>query len=216
MPGYAEHQYTVNDYISPQDALKIVKAVPKVSKHEIRDQLLLAIGWEAGARVSEVLGLKPERVLEKALVLENLKQPHKNKKVPTKVVVVSQDLCNWIRKYCEDNDIKPGEWVFHSVRDKEKQLSRDSVHKMITRAAEDAQVFRLGKTNPRTGGRYKGVSFHKLRHGYATFLLKRVKNLRLVQIQLGHASISSTQKYANVAFEDVEANVEEAKMNLFQ
>lgn len=49
----------------------------------------------------------------------------------------------------------------------------------------------------------KGKSVHALRHSYATQLYHVSKDLRAVQIQLGHASITSTTIYADVRREDI-------------
>jgi len=49
----------------------------------------------------------------------------------------------------------------------------------------------------------KGKSVHSLRHSYATELYKQSKDLRAVQKQLGHASITTTQIYADVTQEDI-------------
>lgn len=51
----------------------------------------------------------------------------------------------------------------------------------------------------------KGVGIHSLRHTYATFLLKASKfNLRLVQTQLGHESVRTTETYTHVFDVDME------------
>ncbi len=55
-------------------------------------------------------------------------------------------------------------------------------------------------------GRFK---LHSARHSYATQLYKKTKNLRLVQKQLRHASIETTQVYADVMPEDIIAGVNE-------
>lgn len=54
----------------------------------------------------------------------------------------------------------------------------------------------------------KNISPHKLRHTFATHLLSAEKNLKLVQRALGHASISSTEIYAHVVDEELEAALE--------
>ncbi|NCB43399.1 MAG: integrase [Clostridia bacterium] len=49
----------------------------------------------------------------------------------------------------------------------------------------------------------KGKSVHALRHSYATELYRNSKDLRAVQKQLGHASITTTMVYADVTKEDI-------------
>ncbi len=50
-------------------------------------------------------------------------------------------------------------------------------------------------------------SVHALRHSYAVELYRREKDLRAVQKQLGHASIQTTQIYADVSVEDIQTQI---------
>jgi len=52
-----------------------------------------------------------------------------------------------------------------------------------------------------------GKSAHALRHSYAVALYRRERDLRAVQKQLGHASIQTTQIYADVLEEDLQRQV---------
>lgn len=52
-----------------------------------------------------------------------------------------------------------------------------------------------------------GKSAHSLRHSYAVELYRRERDIRAVQKQLGHASIQTTTKYADVSIEDVQRQV---------
>ncbi len=53
-----------------------------------------------------------------------------------------------------------------------------------------------------------GRCVHALRHSYATALYRRERDLRCVQKQLGHASITTTQIYADVLDEDIRGQLE--------
>lgn len=46
-------------------------------------------------------------------------------------------------------------------------------------------------------------SIHACRHSYGTYLYQKTKDLRLVQKQLGHASITTTTVYSDVIFEEI-------------
>ncbi len=59
-------------------------------------------------------------------------------------------------------------------------------------------------------GIYKSIHPHILRHTFATDLLRKTKNLRLVQKALGHSSINSTMIYTHI----VDSQLEEALKNL--
>jgi integrase/recombinase XerD len=52
-----------------------------------------------------------------------------------------------------------------------------------------------------------GKSAHSLRHSYAVELYRQERDLRAVQKQLGHSSISTTQKYADVLPEDIQEQI---------
>jgi integrase/recombinase XerD len=53
----------------------------------------------------------------------------------------------------------------------------------------------------------KGKSAHALRHSYATELYRQKRDLRAVQKQLGHASIQTTQRYADVTIQDLQEQI---------
>jgi site-specific recombinase XerD len=59
----------------------------------------------------------------------------------------------------------------------------------------------------RLGIYQKGKSAHSLRHSYATELYRQQRDLRAVQKQLGHASIQTTQIYADVTDADIQQQV---------
>ena len=92
------------------------------------------------------------------------------------------------------NNLKQ-EWVFKSSRGS-KSLNRWYVWDLVTRASEKAMIFKFGKKNPKTGGRFKGSFPHLFRHANAQFLLEKTSDIMLVKTQLGHANVSTTQMYA--------------------
>jgi len=199
--------FKFSGYLEPQEVHAIINEIPLVSRHIERDTILVELLWQSGARVTEALTLVPERVGMTSVVLRNLKQVKKVKDESGKLVKtrndsaikeieVSELICTRLKEFCEQNHILPGEWVFKGNMNPNKQLNRWYVWDMLTRVSERAHVFKFGKKDIRTGGRFKGAYPHILRHSNATFLLEATGDISLVQEQLGHASVQTTQGYA--------------------
>ena len=222
--------FKLSGYLEPDEVHAIISAVPKISHHVERDQLLIELLWQTGARVSESLTLVPERLGMTSVVLHNLKQrksvigtdgrtvrDSKGKVVKIKnesalkEVEVSEALCQKLKAFCAKHNISPGEWIFKGNTNPEKPLSRWYAWWMLTKVSEQAQVFKFGKRNLKTGGRFKGAYPHVLRHSAAMHLLEETGNILLVQQQLGHASVVTTQGYAFIKQTNIKKAIKEVR-----
>jgi len=97
---------------------------------------------------------------------------------------------------------------------------REAITEWRGRAPESRYVFSTLKGEPMTTtycrqytkraarkagiAEWERVSPHTLRHSFATELLRETGNLRLVQVALGHSSVSTTQRYTHIAAVDLE------------
>ena len=222
--------FKLSGYLEPEEVHAIINAVPEVSHHAERDQLLIELLWQTGARVSEAITLVPERIGMTSVVLHNLKQRKsligtdgkavrdaKGKIVKVKndnalkEVEVSEALCQKLKAFCTKHSILPGEWIFKGNMNPIKRLSRWYVWYMLTNVSEQAQVFKFGKRNIKTGGRFKGAYPHTLRHSAAMHLLEETGNISLVQQQLGHASVTTTQGYAFIKQTNIKKAIKEVR-----
>ena len=147
---------------------------------------MLHMMYASGLRVSELCSLRVADLdIQRGIVAANGKGGKR------RLVPVGEAALDRSAKYLETirgRYAKPGEVSFSCLR--EADASREGVLKMLQRYAVIAGVTPL-------------PSPHKLRHSFATHLLRGGADLRAVQTMLGHADLGTTEIYTHVAPEDV-------------
>ncbi len=158
--------------LSRQEVAKII-AANKNFKH----QLLLALAYGAGLRVSEIVNLKvPDVDLDELTV-----QVRQAKGQKDRLTVCPEKIkSSLIKLMAEKNN---DDFVFSSERG----------GKLTTRTAQ--KIFAQALKNARIN---KPATFHSLRHSFATHLLENGVDIRYVQELLGHQNIRTTQRYTQV------------------
>ena len=171
-------------------------ALKNGNKVPVNDWLVIDLALSTGLRVSEIAGLRVGDIWaddgKASLIVRN------GKGGKQRVVRFNDGFKEHLKEYLE--------WKKKNGSDcgPESPLIRSSntMGKMTTRALQKA----FERNANRSG--IQGYSIHSLRHTYATFLLRASGNLRMVQKQLGHSSIKTTQVYADVFDEDLNQAVE--------
>lgn len=159
----------------------------------IRDYFIIHLALTTGLRVMEIAALKCSDLFLDDRICSVLVRKGKGDK--KRMVYFTGPF----RKHCKDY-FKWKRQVGESI-EQEKPLivSSNTGGPMTTRAIQ--KVFKRCAEKARLDSTY---AIHCLRHTYACFLLKASDwNLRLVQKQLGHSKISTTQVYADVMMPDV-------------
>ena len=148
----------------------------------LRDRALLETLYSTGARVSELVALDIGDVREPEGLVRLQGKGRKERIVP-----IGEMALDAIRRYRVSLPLQssgvPPRALFCNQRG--GRLTSRSVARIVTRYSS-----RLA------GG---AVSPHTLRHSFATHLLDEGADLRSIQEMLGHASLSTTQRYTHVA-----------------
>lgn len=152
----------------------------------LRDRTMLELMYASGLRVSELVLLK---VIELGMNEGVLRVTGKGGK--TRLVPFGEEARGWIERY-----LKEGRSVILNGQ------VDDALFVTARGGAMTRQMFwTLIKKHALRGGINAPLSPHTLRHAFATHLLNHGADLRVVQLLLGHADISTTQIYTHVARE---------------
>jgi integrase/recombinase XerD len=153
----------------------------------LRDRAMLETLYATGLRVSELTGLKLAQVSLDGGVVRIIGKGSKERLVP-----LGDEAVGWLKDYL--GKTRPAlageaknEFVFLTAR-----------HTPLTRQAFWALIKRYAV---RAGIASTAISPHVLRHAFATHLLNHGADLRVVQLLLGHADITTTTIYTHVARE---------------
>ena len=153
----------------------------------LRDRAMLETLYASGLRVSELVNLKIHEVSFNEGVVRALGKGSKERLVP-----LGEQAIDWLSRYLSEArpEILKGqqsEALFVTARG--GAMTRQAFWQLIKRYALIAGIA-PAKLSP-----------HVLRHAFATHLLNHGADLRVVQLLLGHADISTTQIYTHVARE---------------
>ncbi|MBL8438961.1 MAG: site-specific tyrosine recombinase XerD [Zoogloeaceae bacterium] len=157
----------------------------------LRDRAMLELLYACGLRVSELTGLRTFEVSLAEGVLRVMGKGSKERLVP-----LGEDAAEWIGRYLRE--ARP---VLLAGR------SADALFVTRRAAPMTRQMFwrHIKHYGLQAGIEPTRLSPHTVRHAFATHLLNHGADLRVVQLLLGHADISTTQIYTHVARERLKA-----------
>ena len=148
----------------------------------IRDRAILECLYATGMRVSEIAGMKLPEINFQSGFVRCLGKGSKERIVPLgKKAIEACDV--YIRK----------------VRPKQKPLTEHLFIGNRRKGLSRVAIWGLIKKNAKLAGIQKCITPHTFRHSFATHLLERGADLRIVQELLGHSDISTTQIYTHVS-----------------
>lgn len=170
--------------LSEQEVSALLEATDDETPLGLRDRSMLEVLYASGLRVSELAAMELANVNFRQGLVRVSGKGGKDRLVP-----LGDDALDWLRRWCDGprrewcGALQPAE-VFVSRRG--QGLTRQAIWHRINTYAKKLGLDRR-------------LSPHKLRHSFATHMLDHGADLRVVQLLLGHADLSTTQIYTHVA-----------------
>jgi len=182
--------------LSVDEAFALVNAPDAQKLLPSRDKAMWEMLYGGGFRVSELCSLDMSGVDMAQGVVRVLGKGNKERLCPIHTAALAA-LKTWLshRQQLLHKRNKTSSALFLNHRG--GRLSARSVHRLL-----QAYVLQLGL--------HAGLSPHSLRHTYATHLLAGGADIRVIQELLGHASLSTTQRYTHVSFEALQKVYDDA------
>jgi integrase/recombinase XerC len=158
---------------------------------------LLELLYASGLRVSELVGLDLQDLFPEQRTLRVLGKGRKERLVPyhTQAAAALEAYLRFRSAFLGARSLPATAALFLNQRG--DRLTPTSVRALLRGALEAAAV-------------RSRVSPHALRHSFATHLLNRGMDLRAIQELLGHASLSTTQRYTHLGLEELARTYEKA------
>ncbi|MFO0741305.1 MAG: site-specific tyrosine recombinase XerD [Labilithrix sp.] len=181
--------------LSYDEVDRLLAAPAEDSPKGIRDSAMIHLMYASGLRVSELCSLALGELDRRVGTVSPLGKGGKRRVVP-----VGQIALERIERYLEL--VRP----LNKGAGTDKHLFLSPRGKRLTRQG----LWKLLKAYARACGITTPISPHKLRHSFATHLLRGGADLRAVQAMLGHADLGTTEIYTRVAQDHVRQAFERA------
>lgn len=172
--------------------LPVVLSVDEASRliaaaNGLKYRAAFSIGYGAGLRASEVVGLRVGDIDSQRMMLRVDQGKGRKDRYALLSPVLLDCLRAWWREARAKGKMLDGGWLFPG-QNPINPLTTRQLNRAIHAAAEQAGID-------------KRVSMHTLRHSFATHLLEQRVDIRGIQVLLGHTKLETTALYTHVATE---------------
>ncbi len=144
----------------------------------LKHKCIMAVLYGTGVRVSELIGIRLTDIQRASGTIRVIGKGSKERVVP-----MNESLLKIIEQYYRQ--YKPAEYLFENDYSKRQYTAR-SVNAFLRQFKDKAHIV-------------APVTAHKFRHSNATALLEQGTDIRIIQKQLGHNSLKTTQIYTHVS-----------------
>ncbi len=169
--------------ISPDETRRLLAVASS-----LKARILLSLGYGCGLRAGEVVRLKVKHI-DSAQKIIRIEQSKSRK---DRNVMLSAQMLDLLRQWWKVRRSRheaatpvQERWLFPGNRPGKPMTTRQ-LNRLFHEAADAAGI-------------KKGVTLHALRHSFATHLLERGTDIRIIQALLGHDKLDTTARYTRVA-----------------
>jgi integrase/recombinase XerD len=172
--GYQRAPQRLPVTLSAEEVRRLLDAAPT-----LRQRAIMEVSYSGGLRLGEVLRLKVTDIDSGRMVI----RVERGKGGKDRTVMLAGSVLETLRTWWKQG--KPRTWLFPG-QGGERPLNPTVVQRGFAVAKRAARID-------------KPVSFHSLRHSFATHLMESGVNVRTIQALLGHRSLGTTERYTHVA-----------------
>jgi integrase/recombinase XerD len=154
----------------------------------LKARILLSLGYGCGLRAGEVIRLRVKHI-DRAQRIICVEQAKGRK---DRHVMLSPEALDLLQEWWKarptrwDAGVPPEDRLLFPGRRRGKPMSTRQLNRLFHEAADAAGI-------------KKAVTLHALRHSFATHLLERGTDIRIIQALLGHDKLDTTARYTRVA-----------------
>jgi site-specific recombinase XerD len=172
------------EYVEALRDIKQINSIKRyLKKHSERDYLLFVFGINTGLKITEMLNIKVENVLEKegSTICDFLSLPDRD-------VYLNQKVKKALSHYIQVSQKNKEDYLFKSAKT-QKPITRQQAYRIIHQAAEEVGI--EGKIG--TNSMRKTFGYHAYKRGVAIAILQK---------HFHHSTPSETLKYLGISKEE--------------
>lgn len=173
--------------LTEKEMIMFLDSLSQENFFKLRNKACFELLYATGLRVSELTNLKFQDIDFTECVLRVMGKGKKERIVP-----FNDKARDILLKYLDEAEIKfkvKNEFIFLNSRG--EKITERSVERIVQKSYKEVM-----KSNKR-------IYPHLFRHSFATHLLQRGANLRVIQELLGHENLSTTEKYTTLNYSDL-------------
>ncbi|MDR2561392.1 MAG: tyrosine recombinase XerC [Holophagales bacterium] len=185
------------NFLTEGESWNLMESIAPIDFVSSRTRCILEMLYACGLRVSELTGLDFQDIDMRGRMMRVVGKGNKERAVPFHDAAADalETYKTFRAEFVSSKKLPPTAALF--INQRGGRLTTTSVREFLSQALDDAAI--RAKISP-----------HALRHSFATHLLNKGMDLRAIQELLGHSSLSATQRYTHLNFDQLAKTYESA------